>query len=343
MFDFDLLKNLACACAPSGFESSVCEIIISRLRNAGIRASLSPDGSVAVVIPSGTSSSGKLMLQAHTDEVGFMVKSHTDSGFLKLAPLGIRDSRLLTGRRVTVMGKNGPLHGFIGAVPIHLSKDGKKIPAYSDLYVDIGAETKEEAEKLVRIGAFGCFEPNFEYFGSNNGYVKSKALSSRAACAVLLETARHFASHDNSLPYDLYFAFSPRGKLNLSGGSALYSRLSPDAVISLTAFEVPTDSSIVSQVGVAVPLLEEKYALDPSLSLQLRSAFSSAELLYETAPTSSKEECEYDLIRLKSVGARLAEIKLPVKNRNTACELMNIEMISSASRTLISALSQIKF
>ena len=126
MFDFDLLKNLACACAPSGFESSVCEIIISRLRNAGIRASLSPDGSVAVVIPSGTSSSGKLMLQAHTDEVGFMVKSHTDSGFLKLAPLGIRDSRLLTGRRVTVMGKNGPLHGFIGAVPIHLSKDGKR-------------------------------------------------------------------------------------------------------------------------------------------------------------------------------------------------------------------------
>ena len=212
MFDFSLLRRLATASSPAGNENAVREIIVSRLTELGLPASLSPDGSVASVIRSSDPSAQSLMLQAHTDEVGFMVKSHTEDGYLKLAPLGIRDSRLLTGRRVTVMGKNGLLSGFIGAVPIHLSKNNKKIPQYSDLYADIGTETKEEAEELAPIGSFGCFTSNFETFGADNGYIKSKALSGRAACAVLLEIAKHFSSQNTSLPFNLYFAFSPRGK-----------------------------------------------------------------------------------------------------------------------------------
>ncbi len=342
MFDFDLLYKLTSASAPSSNEAQVRNIITSRLNELGIPASVSPDGSVAAVIKSNSQATGKLMLQAHTDEVGFMVKSHTDGGFLKLAPLGIRDSRLLTGRRVTVAGKNGPLSGFIGAIPIHLSKSGKKIPAYSDLYVDIGAESKEEAEAIAPIGSFGCFEANFETFGSDGKFIKSKALSGRTACAVLLETARYFTENSIPLPYDLYFAFSPRGKVSLSGGSALYSRICPDAVISLTAFEISRDSSISSVSGAALPLTEEKYALDASLTAQLRNAFNVAGKLHETAPVPASVECEYDIIRLKSAGARVSALKLPVKNRNTVSELMSCDVINGICETLVSVLPHIK-
>ncbi len=342
MFDFHLLHKLTSASAPSGYESRVRNIIVSRLNELGIHASVSPDGSVAAVIKSTSQTAGKLMLQAHTDEVGFMVKSHTDGGFLKLAPLGIRDSRLLTGRRVTVLGKDGPLSGFIGAVPIHLSKNGKKIPAYSDLYVDIGAESKEEAEAIAPIGSFGCFEANFETVGSDGKFIKSKALSGRTACAVLLETARYFTENSITLPYDLYFAFSPRGKVSLSGGSAIFSRIHPDAVMSLSAFEIPRDNSISSFSGVSIPLTEEKYALDASLTAQLRNAFNVAGKLHETAPVPASVECEYDIIRLKSAGARVSTLKLPVKNRNTASELMSCDVISEICETLSLILPHIK-
>lgn len=342
MFDIDLLRDLAAADAPSGFESSVRDIISTRLDSLGIHSSTSPDGSVAAVIPSRSRSRGKVMLQAHTDEVGFMVKSHTDDGFLKLAPLGIRDTRLLTGRRVTVCGKNDLLHGFIGAVPIHLSKNGKKIPSYSDLYVDIGAESKAEAESIAPIGCSGCFKSDFLTFGTNGAFIKSKALSGRAACAVLLTVAEHFAGDGNELPFDLCFAFSPRGKLTLSGGSALYSRIRPDFVISVTAFDVPSDESVISHSGVAVPLFEEKYSFDASLASALRHTLASFGKAETPAPTAAKDECEYDLIRLKSAGARLAAVKIPVKNRNTACEVVSRDAVNTACELLCRALPQLE-
>lgn len=340
MFDFNLLKELSVAVAPSGFESHVREIIFSRLREYGIRHSVSPDGSVAAVIPSKNNSYGKLMLQAHMDEVGFMVKSHTDEGFLKISPLGIRDSRLLTGRRVTVIGKNGPLCGYIGAIPVHLSKGDKKIPSYSDLYVDIGAVSKSEAESLAPIGCGGCFSDDFLLFGSGNSYVKSKALSARASVAILLAAAEAFA--DGSLPYDLYFAFTPRGKLSLSGGASLYSRIKPDGVISVYGADIAKDVSIKDVSGIALPYLEEKYAFDRSLTSQLRENLPQEITLWEKAPTEAEAETEFDIIRLKAAGARVAAIKLPVKNRNTACEVMCMDTVKQACELLCTALPSLR-
>jgi len=343
MFDLDLLRTLATTDAPSGFESAMRDAITARLNKLGIRSSVSPDGSVAAVIPAKCASKGKLMLQAHTDEVGFMVRSHTADGFLKISPLGLRDTRLLTGRRVTVAGKDEDLNGFIGAIPIHLSKDGKKVPSYSDLYVDIGADTKAEAETAAPLGCAGCFKSNFEVIGTDGAFIKSKALSGRAACAVLLTLAEHFSSEENSLPYDLYFAFSPRGKLSLSGGAALYTRLRPDCVISVTSFEIPNDESISSHRGVAVPLFEEKYTFDLAVAGQLKDALGTSDKIEVTAPTPSADECEFDLIRLKSAGAKLCAVKLPVKNRNTACEVMSRDSVDTACDLLKNALPQLSF
>ncbi|MGB9680550.1 MAG: M42 family peptidase, partial [Thermoanaerobacteraceae bacterium] len=108
----------------------------------------------------------KIMLAAHMDEVGLMVKSINEDGTLSFFPVGGVDNRILVAKLVKV-GEKG-INGVIGAKPIHLQKrDEQEKPLdYDSLYIDIGAKNKEEAEKYVSLGDYIYFDSNFELIGN---------------------------------------------------------------------------------------------------------------------------------------------------------------------------------
>ncbi len=114
----------------------------------------------------------KLMLNAHMDEVGLIVTHIDNDGYLKFATVGGIDKRVLCGRSVII--GNG-VHGVIGAKPIHLlnsEERGKAVPIH-DMYLDIGASSREEAEKVVHLGDSVCFDSLFD---TQNGMIRSRAL-----------------------------------------------------------------------------------------------------------------------------------------------------------------------
>lgn len=165
----------------------------------------------------------KVMLAAHMDEVALIITYITDEGFLRFAPVGGIDSKVLFGRRVLAGEKH--VSGVIGSKPVHLLKkeEGDKVPDFESLYIDIGAQDKEEAEKYVSLGDIAYFDSEAVDFG--DGFLKAKALDDRVGCAILLDMIKREQS------YDLHFVFTVQEEVGLRGAKTAAFIENPDYAI----------------------------------------------------------------------------------------------------------------
>ena len=220
-----MIKELESLCALAGIsgrEKSVREYIISEI--AGF-AEYSVDalGNLLVLKKGAEKPKNKVMLAAHMDEVGLIVTYITDEGYLKFTPVGGVDSRVIIGRTIFAGDNNTP--GVIGIKPVHMVKEDEKanIPETDCLYIDIGADNREEAAKYVRPGDVGYFDSDLVRFGE--GLIKARALDDRAGCATLIEIIK------SDLPYDMHFAFTVQEEVGLRGAKAAAFSIAPDYAI----------------------------------------------------------------------------------------------------------------
>lgn len=232
----ELIEKLCLAFGPTGCEEPVANIIRGELKTTRAEVSTDRMGNVVAHLP-GPAGAPRVMLSAHMDEVGFMITDIEEKGFLRFACLGGIDPRVLAGRFVTVGDGQKAVPGIIAALGIHFQKreDRKKVPEIKDLFMDIGVDSREAAEALVEIGDFATFDTPFARFGKDGGWLSGKALDDRAGCAVLLEVLRALEKSTPCL--DLYFCFTVREEIGLSGASVTANRIAPDfsVVIETTA------------------------------------------------------------------------------------------------------------
>ncbi|MBE6704263.1 MAG: M42 family metallopeptidase [Ruminococcaceae bacterium] len=196
----------------------------------------------------------KVVFAAHADEVGLVVKHIEEDGTLLFTDIGILASSLPT-RRVFVGKKRLP--GVIGSKPIHLipKTDRAKQITYDELYIDIGASSREEAEKYVRVGDYVSFDSECVMLSDN--ILKAKAIDDRAGCAVLIGLIK------SELEYDTYFVFTRREELGTLGAISAANELCPDICIvceSTTASDIygtPDMKKVVKLGnGVALPFMD---------------------------------------------------------------------------------------
>ncbi len=215
----------------------------------------------------------KVMLSAHMDEVGFIVTYICDNGFLKFTNVGGVDSKVACGRAVSV-GDNG-VTGIIGQKAMHLCEgdEGSTCKELSSLYIDIGADSKEEAEKLVSIGDSVHFKSDYVEFGKNK--VKAKAIDDRFGCAVMLKML------EGELEYDTYFAFLVQEEVGCRGAGPAVFRVRPDYAIVLEATTasdiafVDDENTVCRQgEGAVVSFMDRSTVYDMDL---FKGAFALAE------------------------------------------------------------------
>ena len=227
-----LIEKLSLCFGPSSCEGEVEQAIREEL--AGTSAVLSTDrmGNLTAHLPSPLGAP-RLMLSAHMDEVGFMITEIDKEGFLRFDTIGGYDFSVLTGRSVTLGDEHKRVPGVIAAKGIHqqTAKERKALPERKDLYIDIGAESREEAEKVLERGDFGVFDTPFARLGADGAYIKGKALDDRLGCALLIELLR--AVEGLALPLDLWFCFTVREEIGRSGAGVTAHRIRPDFGIIL--------------------------------------------------------------------------------------------------------------
>src|SRR5438128_3379633 len=184
----DVLKQLVETPSPSGYEHDVQKLVRQRIKPWCDEVRTDVMGNVFGIRNAG--GQPRIMLAGHCDQIGFIVNHITDEGFLHLDPIGGVDPVVATSQRVSIMTRRGLLPGAIGRKAIHLmdDEDRKKVPKIHDLYIDIGAASKEDARKRVAIGDAGVFlQP---YIELANERAASMAFDNKMGTWIVTETLR---------------------------------------------------------------------------------------------------------------------------------------------------------
>lgn len=233
MIDYKLLEKLCTANGISGDENNIREIIINEIKDYADTIEIDNLGNIIVCKKGKNRAVSKLMLSAHMDEVGLMVTDITSDGYIKCDEVGGIDKRVLLGQ-VVMIGKDN-INGVIGIKPIHLTKgdEGEAVPDITDMYIDIGADSKDDALKYVTYGDSVNFK---SHFNQNDYTIKSKAIDDRFGCLVLIDMIK------SDLEYDTIFTFVVQEEVGLRGAKVASYTVDPEFAIvveTTTAADIP--------------------------------------------------------------------------------------------------------
>ena len=209
-----LLRELSLEFGPTGCENRVADRIKAKLDKLNVEYKTDRLGNLIARIPK--ENAPRLMMSAHMDEVGFIINEITEDGYLKFLTVGGIDPRVLCSKHVTVEGKDGLIPGVIASKAIHhqTPEERGKLTPIQSMYIDIGAKSKEDAEAMTGIGYYATFDSDFVIFGENGEFIKGKAIDDRIGCAVMLDIIERLGE---SVPFDLYFCFTVREEIGVSG------------------------------------------------------------------------------------------------------------------------------
>ena len=243
----ETLKTLCALSGVSSFEDEVRDYIRRRVEPYADSVRVDAMGSL-IVFKKGLKSTGnKLMLAAHMDEVGLIVKSVTEEGYLHFGCVGGIDRRVLLGKRVEIGDRRVP--GVIGFKPIHLTtpEERKKTPPLKEYYIDIGAKDREEALSKVEIGDCCVFVGDVVEFGGR--MLKAKAIDDRVGCAVMVKLL------EEDLPMDCTFAFTVQEEVGTRGAFGAAFSVTPEIALVLegtTSADTPalTESRQICSPGM---------------------------------------------------------------------------------------------
>ena len=251
----ELLKDLSQAFGPTGCEGNVGELICRVAEQyCHLYATDRMGNFVFKISPEvHTAHTKKIMISAHMDEVGMMITEIDGDGYLKFDTLGGIDERVLCGRNVIIGDESKKIKGVIASKAIHHQKaeERKKATEVSKMYIDIGATSKEDAEKYVEIGDFATFDSDFILFGKDDRLVKSKALDDRLGCAVMLEVMKAVAEGKVKNTNELYFCFTVREEVGLSGAQTVAQVIAPDYAIVLETTAIADIDDVSPALRVA--------------------------------------------------------------------------------------------
>lgn len=316
----DLLKELCLLDGISGDEGAVRDFIINEIKDF-CEYKVDNLGNIICFKKGENTPKSKIMLDAHLDEVGLIISNITENGYLKFQTVGGIDTAALMLRRVLI---NGKINGVIGGKPFHLldADSRKKLPKTDDLYIDIGAKTRKEAEKLVSLGDSAVIVSDFEILGE---CVKSKALDDRIGCLVLIKLLKEYNK------YDFYATFTVQEEVGLRGAKTAAFSVKPDFAIALdstTAADIagtPADSKVCQQgKGVAVSFMDKATIYDKAL---YNAAINSGILCQPKSAVAGGNNA--GSIHLSGEGVRTIALSAPCRYIHSANSIVNISDIES--------------
>ena len=229
----ELLQRLSNAHGVSGSEGSITSVIRKELKGHVDEIREDALGNLIAVKKGGKF---KVMLAAHMDEIGLMVKYVEDKGFIRFVAIGGWYDPVLFTQRVILHTPNGPVHGVIGGKPVHMMNDEerKKGVKIDDMFIDVGAVNREEVEYLgIDVGTPVTIDREFATLA--NSRVTGKAFDNRAGVAMLIKTLKEVKS-----PLTIYGVFTVQEEVGLKGARTSAYTLEPDCAIA-TDVTIPGD------------------------------------------------------------------------------------------------------
>lgn len=279
-----LLKQLTESSGVSGNEKEVRDFIVSEIKDYVDTIKIDRLGNI-IAFKEAKGSNKRIMVTAHMDEVGLLIKDIDNMGFLKFTTVGGIDKRILVSKPVLVGRDKIP--GVIGAKPIHLQKrtEWEKALNIDELYIDIGAKSKEEAEGLIEIGDYVSFKSEYKEFGNN--MVKAKALDNRVGCSLLINLIKEIKD------ISFYGVFTVMEEIGLIGAGPAAYEVDPDISIILEGtlcYDMPElDTHLIPTYlnkGPAISLIDRTTIYNHDLRNKIASIAEKNNIPYQYRKTA---------------------------------------------------------
>lgn len=330
----EVLTKLTSAPGVSGEENCACKAVAEILSDY---AQVQTDNFGNVYGQAGDFSEDKktLLLDAHIDEIGMIVTSVTDDGFLKVSGCGGLDRRVLLAQQVSVYGKE-KLTGFITSTPPHLEKDSSAVPEMDSIYVDTGL-SGEKAKELVSLGDRVLIENKLEKMSGTK--VTSKALDDRCGAAAILLALDMLKGKKTK--YNISVLFSAQEETGERGAQTGAYKAKADLAVAvdvsfgLTHGEKEEDCGKLGgggMIGIAPSLSRE-------MSDGLVCAAKKKNIPYQLEIMSGKTGTNADAIGISRGGVKTVTLSIPIKYMHTPVEVCDIKDIENTAE-LIAAFAE---
>ena len=314
----DTLETLCCLEGVTGGEDEVRDYILERALPHADEICTDALGNLMVFKKGAVTPAKKVMLCAHMDEVGLIVTQITDEGYLRFSQAGGLDRRVILGKKVFVGA--GRVLGVVGSKAVHMTtaEQRKKLPEMRDMYIDIGAASREDAEKLVHIGDLAAFDDTVVRFGDS--FIKAKAIDDRVGCASMLKLI------ESDIPCDCWFAFTVQEEVGTRGAAVAAKSIRPDVALILegtTAADIPgaegADRVCELGKGIVIPFMDRGTIYDKTLFKTLTRLAEENEVPWQTKSKISGGT-DASVVQRSEAGVAVAAVSVPVRNiHSPAC------------------------
>jgi len=340
----EFLRRCMETVCPSGYEEGISRVWREEADRFADRTWADVHGNAFAVVNEG--GTPRVMLAGHADEIGLMITYIDENGFLSFSGIGGWDMQVLPGQRVRVQGKAGELIGVIGRKPIHLlqEEERKKVVRMEDLWIDIGAKDKEDAEELVSIGDPAVLDYGFALL--RNDLATARGFDDRVGAFVVLEAARLLSSMNPKAA--VYAVATVQEEIGLRGAKTSAFGIDPQVGIAVDvgfATDTPGMGDEKKRVGeIAMgkgPVIARGPNINAKLHALLVDTAQKAKIPHQVAGEPRGTGTDANAIQLNRAGVATGLISVPNRYMHSPCEVVHLGDLEHISRLIAETVARI--
>jgi endoglucanase len=288
----------------------------------------------------------RVLLAGHIDEIGIMIGYIDDEGYLYFEPVGGWDTQVLVGQRVRLMGHHGEVVGVIGRKPIHLLEQRERDDACAikDLWVDIGAKSRDEAQERVRVGCTGVID--VLPCDVANGRIVSRSLDNRIGAFIVLEALRRLAAQRPSACVAAVATIQEETG-TMAGARTATFHFEPHMALALdVTYATDTPGSDKKQYGDARlgggAVLSRGSANSPLLYERLVEIATREQIPYTLQITPRRTGTDADSIFSMRSGVATGIISIPCRYMHTPNEMVDLADVENIIRLVVAFVRSVR-
>ena len=325
----ECIKQL-CNASGAGGHTAVSEVVKALVRDYADDVCTDALGNVIAMRKCGRDNAPVLLLEAHLDEIGFIVTHVDDDGFVHVSNCGGIDRRVLAATEVMLLTEP-PLRGVFCSTPPHLAGDDSKLKPLDEMGIDIGYPA-EEAKTLVEKGTRGVFCANFCELSEH--LVCSKALDDRVGCAAVVRAMRLLKDED--LTCDVVALFAVQEEIGGAGATVASFAVSPTAAIATdVSFALTPDAAPhkCGKLGEGA-MIGVSPTLDHTLTERIKSIAKRDNIAVQYEVMGGSTGTDADSIFVSKCGVPTALLSIPQRYMHTPVEVIDVRDAESVARLM---------
>lgn len=321
------LKHLLSTPTPSGYEEAGQKIVSDYMKQYADEVRMDPNGNVIGIL--NPKAKIKIMLAGHCDEIGLMVQYIDNNGFIYLSAIGGVNVRLLQGERIVIHGKKGPVHGIIGVKAFHMMTAKERDsgpPPIHDLWIDIGAKNRKDAEKVTRLG--DAITINTGWIELQNGIVACRAFDDRIGAFIIADVLRLLSK--KKLNVGIYAVSTIQEEVGLRGARMAAFGIDPQLGLAVdVGFATDSPGMNKKRLGEANlgdgPIIRRGPTYNPWIFEQIEKTAKKLKMKVQHQPESRGVSTDAYALQMTRAGVPAGLISIPNRYMHSPVETIALK------------------